>query len=101
MEDLRRGRPSWGLASLMQPAGGRARRNVRVFAAMLRTERITRQLTRPSDPVESCATSAFARAYEKNLGPMISNVKKRRNVNFVAGSSAWLGLLKSVPATVE
>ena len=76
--DLRRGRPSWGPASLMRPAEDRARRNVRVLAAMLRTARKTQQLSRLSDPMESCATS-YHKAYNKNLGPAARKVKERRD----------------------
>ena len=42
-KDLRRGRPSWGPASLMRPAEDRARRNVRVLCRYVadRTEDAT------------------------------------------------------------
>jgi hypothetical protein len=64
----------WGPASLMRPAEGRARRTVRVIAAMPPPERMRRQSSRPSDPVDSSKTSRVIRLRDKS-GPMRAHVK--------------------------
>jgi hypothetical protein len=68
-------RSSPGSASISWCWARRARRNVRVFAAMLRSERVTQQSSRPFDPVEACRPPCH-KGYKKNLGPIKGNVKR-------------------------
>ena len=65
---------------------GRARRNVRVLAAMRRAERIAQQSSRPFDPVEACRPPCH-KGYKKNLGLPEGNVKRRRRRR--RGATRW------------